>query len=254
MYDNRPIGVFDSGIGGISVLKELVSLMPNENFIYFGDSANAPYGDKPFSVVEKLALQTTESLLKSGVKAIVVACNTATAAAIDLIRDAHPQIPIIGIEPALKPAVLRCPGQTVLVMATTVTLAEPKFLHLLETYKNQADIRTLAALGLVEFIERGDTDSPALFCYLQSLLSDYLKIPPNAVVLGCTHYPFIKNALRKLLGKQVYIVDGGAGTAKETLRQLTARGIAASPDVFGSVVLQNSDPEKIPLSEFLLHL
>ena len=132
----KPIGFFDSGVGGISVLREAVKLMPNENFIYFGDSLNAPYGTKPIEEVQALSVKNAEMLIEKGVKAIVIACNTATSVAAEILRDKYPDIPVVGVEPALKPALMYKENPKVLVMATDVTLRERKFNTLLEKYRN----------------------------------------------------------------------------------------------------------------------
>ena len=155
IYDNRPIGVFDSGVGGISVLRELTSIMPNENYIYFGDSLNAPYGTRPLDEVRELTFHTAGHLIGMGCKCLVIACNTATTAAVRALRARYEGVPVIGIEPALKPAVLHKPHGRVLVLATAVTLHEEKFHRLMARYENDADIFTLACPGIVEFVERG---------------------------------------------------------------------------------------------------
>lgn len=250
--DTRPIGVFDSGVGGISVLRELISLMPGENFIYFGDSANAPYGTRSFDEVRELALASGDYLVGKGCKCLVIACNTATSAGVKPLRTLYPEIPVIGIEPALKPAVTRHPGGRVLVLATPVTLREDKFHMLLDRYKEQASVFTLGCPGIVEFVERGITKGPELMSYLNDLLSDYTDNPPDAVVLGCTHYPFVRNAIDKVFDGRADIYDGGAGTARETLHQLTLHGICAPHNSKGSVVLLNSNRDMIPLEKILL--
>ena len=152
---NAPVGVFDSGHGGISVLRELVRRMPCEDFLYFGDSANAPYGPRTTESVQQLTFAAAERLLDAGCKALVVACNTATAAAIDLLRQRYDQIPVVGIEPALKPAVLENDHPHVLVMATEMTLREEKFHRQMESYQDRAEIYRLPAPGIVESVEQG---------------------------------------------------------------------------------------------------
>ena len=157
-YENRqecPIGVFDSGVGGISVLRELVAQMPNENYIFFGDSKNAPYGTKTLEEVQKLTCADAEYLLSRGVKALVVACNTATSAAIRILREKYADMPVIGIEPALKPAVHAGGHPRVLVMATPMTLREEKFHALMQRFESDAEILRLPCPGLVEYVEQG---------------------------------------------------------------------------------------------------
>ena len=212
---NEYIAVFDSGLGGISVLKELCKLMRSERYLYFGDSANAPYGAKTTEEVRALTMEAAEMLLDRGVKALVVACNTATAAAITDLREKYPDTIIVGIEPAVKMAADRCHGGTIGVMATPVTLREEKFNHLLERFSEE-QILSISAPELVALIEAGATDEE-IERYLSPILAPY-KDKLDAVVLGCTHYPFAAKVIGKLLNAQ--LLDGGAGTARETKRRL----------------------------------
>lgn len=255
MYpDNRPIGVFDSGVGGISVLAELLRLMPNENYIYYGDSHNAPYGVRPCDEVKALTIATADKLLSMGCKCLVIACNTATSAAVRPLRAAHPDIPVIGIEPALKPAVLNKRNGYVLVLATAVTLAEDKFKRLMAQYDHQARIHTLACPGIVEFVEKGITEGPELTSYLTDLFKDYLDTPPDCVVLGCTHYPFVGECIKTIFGSNTQIFDGGEGTARETRHQLTINDICNDSTAQGSVQIFNSDADYIRIAEKLLKI
>ena len=244
------IAVFDSGVGGISVLRELVKLMPGEHFLYFGDSANAPYGDKSTQQVRDLTLQNAQMLLGKKVKALVVACNTATSAAIDTLRQQYPDTIIVGIEPALKPAVEKFPTGTIGIMATQVTLREEKLSHLQERFPQTQVIR-IPAPGLVELIEQGKSDAPETESLLQKILSPYVgKL--DALVLGCTHYPFVKKTIGKILAERTLLLDGGAGTARQTQRCLAQAGLLN--DGAGSVTIENSlgTPEILQLSFTLL--
>ncbi len=249
-----PIGVFDSGVGGISVLRELVALMPNENYIFFGDSANAPYGTKTLDEVVELTCKDAAFLYEQGVKAIVVACNTATSAGVKILREHYTTIPVIGIEPALKPAVLSAKHPTVLVMATPMTLREEKFKNLMHRFEQDAKIIPLPCPGLVEFIERGELESEELEAFLRKLFAPFKEV--DAVVLGCTHYPFAKKMIGKILGEEVQLFDGGAGTARETKRKLEEFALINPSLEEGKVVILNSakDPEMIALCERLLYL
>ena len=238
--EQRPIGVFDSGVGGISVLRELVTLMPNENYIFYGDSRNAPYGIKDVETVRKLTCLDAEHLLKQGVKALVVACNTATSAAVDELRMRYKNFPVIGIEPALKPAVAVGKHPRVVVMATPMTLREEKFHLLLSQYEEQAAVYPLPCPGLVEFVERGETQGERIEAFLRSLFTSFSRVKIDAVVLGCTHYPFVREAIQKVVGEQTPLFDGGAGTARETRRRLLAEGLCNTPGHKGTVVFQNS--------------
>lgn len=235
-----PIGVFDSGVGGISVLRELVALMPNENYIFFGDSKNAPYGTRTLEEVQKLTCADAGYLLEQGVKALVVACNTATSAAINVLREKYPDMPVIGIEPALKPAVLSKEQPRVLVMATPMTLREEKFQNLMQRFEPYATILPLPCPGLVEFVERGELESVELERFLQELFAAYRAEPVDCVVLGCTHYPFVKRTIQKVLGDHVLIFDGGEGTARETQRRLKECGLLNPSQERGTVTLLNS--------------
>lgn len=245
--------MFDSGLGGISVLRELRALMPGENYLYFGDSANAPYGTRSLEEVRALTLQNIGMLYERGIKAAVIACNTATSAAVSALRERFRDIPIIGMEPALKPAALAHPGGTVLVLATPLTLREEKFSHLLEHYQDGARIVPLACPELVEFVERGELESEALLQYLRARLDAY-RDQADAAVLGCTHFPFLRASIRRVLGAKTVLYDGGAGTARQTQRQLQMHGLLLSSGKEGSVALENSrnDPRELALSQFLL--
>ena len=219
MNKNDPIAVFDSGVGGVSVLKELIALMPNEQFYYFGDCANAPYGLKTTEQVRDLTLAAAEKLFSVGAKALVVACNTATAAAITELRTAYPNHIIIGIEPALKLARDRHPGGTIGIMATDVTLRERKLAALMDRFSSDCKIIRLPSPGVVELVEAGLGDSQAATELMNAELG-HLKDELDALVLGCTHYPFVTNAIRRVLGEKVDLLDGGEGTARETRRRL----------------------------------
>ena len=246
-----PIGVFDSGVGGISVLRHLVALMPQERFLYYGDSANAPYGTKTTQQVRELTFAVAQKLLDRGCKALVVACNTATAAAIEELRQAYADTIIIGIEPALKVAADHFPGGRIGVMATPVTLREEKFDHLLHRFTESCQVVKLPAPGLVELVEHGKADSPEAEELLYPLLNPQ-KGKLDAVVLGCTHYPFAKNVIQKLLGEKTVLMDGGPGTARETKRRLECAGLLRQGA--GEVVFENSsgDTKMIELCKKLL--
>lgn len=245
-----PIAVFDSGLGGISVLRELRRQLPQERFLYFGDSANAPYGTRPTEEIRALTLKNAERLFSMGAKALVLACNTATSAAVDELRARYPEKIIIGIEPALKPAVDRHPNGKILVMATEATLRERKFAALMERYGARCQICKCPCPALVELVERGQTSGDAVEAALRGYLADYLLPPPDAVVLGCTHYPFLRAVVRVVVGEGPELLDGADGTAKETRRRLAAADLLRSGA--GEVRLCNSDPKMLPLSQRLL--
>ncbi len=250
-----PIAVIDSGVGGISVLRELCALMPNEDFIYFGDSKNAPYGSKSREEVLDLTRENLARLKEYGIKAIVIACNTATSVAAPVLREEENELVIVGIEPAVKSPSLDFDHPTVICMATPLTLKSEKFQQLAERFSDVEDIIPLPCPRLVEFIERGELDTPALHEYLEELLSPYKNGEIDALVLGCTHYPHIKDAIAAHVPPNVKIYDGGAGTARETMRRLREAGLLCDTRERGSVEILNSsgDPELIELSKELLY-
>ena len=245
------IAVFDSGVGGISVLRHLRRVMPGERYLYFGDSANAPYGTKTKEEVKHLTFAAAEKLMVRGIKALVVACNTATSAAIADLRAAYPELIVIGIEPALKLAVDTFPGGRLCVMATPMTLREEKFAGLMSRYAQSCTVHKLPAPGLVELVESGKADSPEMDALLSSLFAPHLG-QLDAVVLGCTHYPFAARALSRVLGEDVVLLDGGDGTARETKRRLREAGLLEEGE--GSLTIENSKNSErlIPLSWELL--
>lgn len=219
-----PIGVFDSGVGGISVLAEAVKYLPGENFIYYGDSVNAPYGTKSIEEVRELTNRVVEELFNRGIKALVVACNTATSAAVRILREKYP-IPIIGMEPAIKPASDLFPGGKIVVMATPLTLKEEKFNNLKEKYEDKIEIIKLPSPGLVELIEDGIIAGKEMEDYLEKLFTKVNFSEVNAIVLGCTHYIFIKREIRKKLDSRIAILDGNFGTVKHLKSTLSQKGL-----------------------------
>ena len=248
-----PIAVIDSGVGGISVLRELRRLMPNEHFLYLGDSANAPYGAKSRAEVLDITRANLESLKVRGIKALVIACNTATSAAAKALRAENPDLPIIGIEPAVKPAALLCDAPRVLVMATPLTLREEKFLSLVSRFSDRAEVISLPCPGLVELIEGGHLDDSEVDDYCRRLLSPYRELKIDAVVLGCTHYPHVRSVIARHL-PTAEILDGGEGTARETRRRLAELDLLSPPDREGKVEIETTanDPRLVDLCYFLL--
>lgn len=238
---DAPIGVFDSGVGGISVLRELRAMLPEEDFIYFGDSANAPYGEKSGDEIRSLAWHVVETLLKSGIKALVIACNTATAAAAPLIRE-RLDMPVVAMEPALKPASKCAHGGKVLVMATPLTLSLDKFQSLMERYGQ--DALPMPCPGLMELVERGIVDGSELDEYIADMRSRIGDEHVDAVVLGCTHYVFLRAAIERAF-PQAQVVDGNEGTARQLARLLEQRGLKrAAAGRRGSVQLMSSGGEE----------
>lgn len=254
--NRAPIAVFDSGVGGISVLRALIAEMPNENYWYYGDSANAPYGTKSLDEVRELTISHVDSFLEKGAKAVVVACNTATSAAVRLLRQKYTNVPIIGIEPALKPAALSKMHPNVVVMATPMTLRQEKFHHLMERYMDIAHIIPLPCPGLMEYIENGDIQSEELLQFIAKLFEPFQLQKIDAVVLGCTHYPFVSREIQKVVGEQVLLFEGGPGTARETKRRLAEAGLLNTDKHIGKIVFENSEQSesKQKLCEKLLNM
>lgn len=251
-----PIGFFDSGVGGLSVMREALKIMPNENYIYLGDSINAPYGIKSVEEVKNLTFKAVEFLLNKGVKGIAIACNTATSAAVAELRIKYPDLPLVGIEPALKPAVELHKEGKILIMATSMTLKEQKFHKLMKKYEDIAEIVPLPCPGLVEFIENGKLEGEEIETYLRDKLDIYINDKISSIVLGCTHYPFIKNSLYKILGNDVLIIDGGLGTAKELKRRLENKDLLNKRNNKGNIEIINTFNKKeiIDLSYELLEI
>lgn len=240
-HNNNYIAVFDSGVGGISVLRKLRQLMPRERFLYFGDSVNAPYGIRSTQQVRQLTLAAVQKLMDQGCKALVVACNTATAAAIEDLRSRYPEKIIVGIEPAVKLAANHHPGGRVGVMATQVTLQEEKFEGLVARCGDSLEVTRIAAPGLVELVEAGKADSPEAEALLRPILEPY-RGRLDALVLGCTHYPFARKAIARILGEETELLDGSLGTARETRRRLEAVDLLSEGP--GEVIIEDSDPNE----------
>jgi glutamate racemase len=239
--NKRPIAVIDSGLGGISVLAHLLAQLPNEDFVYFGDNANAPYGSKKTDEVLSLTLDNIKMLEeKYFAKAVVIACNTATGAAAAKCREIYPNMPIIGIEPAIKPAVTLSGKEApnVLVMATPLTLSQEKFVNLAEKYNPNANLIPLPCPGLSQVIESGG-DENALDEMLTRLFADVESEDIDAVVLGCTHYPLISGHIKKHFPK-ASIYDGGLGTALQTKRRLSDSELLILDEKKGSLTIINS--------------
>ncbi len=239
------IAVLDSGIGGISVLRQLVKLLPEERFLYFGDSANAPYGDRPDSEILTLTLAAAEHILTRPVKALVVACNTATAVAVQTLRQRYPQLIVVGIEPAVKLAADRYPGGTVGMLSTSATLRSDRVTRLMEQHADRCRFIPLAAPELALLVEQGKANSEESLVLLNRLLLPYRK-ELDAVVLGCTHYPFAAETIRKCLGPEIPMLDGGPGTAART-RNLLAEADLLS-DGPGELIIENSSEDPVMIA------
>lgn len=236
---NDLIGFFDSGVGGISVLHEAVKLLPNEHFLFFGDNRNAPYGTRSLDQIRRLSAAGIDRLLQRGVKAVVIACNTATSAYAEIVRAEHPELPIVGMEPALKPAHYARHGGKVIVLATAATLRLEKFRRLMALYGD--DAISVVGEGLVELVEAGKAQSPEAEAQLNKLFEPYFGDQIDAVVLGCTHFPFLSDSIQRLF-PDTPLFDGREGTAMR-LKSLLEQGGLLSRGAIGSVEYQTSGSE-----------
>lgn len=212
---NKPIGIFDSGVGGTSILKEIHALLPNEAIIYLADSENAPYGNKPETEIIQLSIKNTEFLLNNDCKLIVVACNTATTNAISYLRSAY-DVPFIGIEPAIKPAALNTNTKAIGILATKGTLSSALFHKTSDLYAHNIKVIERVGEGIVPLIESGKLDSQEMVDLLKIHIAPMLKQNIDYLVLGCTHYPYLIPMLSKMLPKHVKIIDSGLAVAKQT--------------------------------------
>ncbi len=247
----KSIGIFDSGVGGISVLRDAVRLMPHEHFIFYGDNHNAPYGSKTQAEVIALVDRVVEILLRRDIKALVIACNTATAAAVAPLRE-RLSIPIIGMEPALKPARNLRHGGQILVLATPATLHMEKFRRLMALYGEGAV--PVEGRGIVECVERGHVSDGEIAAVLHGLLDEHLKQPTDAIVLGCTHYLFIKEALAAV-APGIPLVDGNLGTVRQLERVLGGLNLLSCQGEGGYELMTSGEPEVyLPLMERLMRL
>ena len=238
MHSDAPVGVFDSGVGGLSVLRAIRQLLPAERLLYVADSGHVPYGEKSPEFIRLRSQKIAGFLLGQGAKALVVACNTATAAAVSSLREQFPQVPMVGMEPAVKPAAAATRSGVVGVLATTGTLQSAKFAALLDRFASNVQVVMQPCPGLVERIEAGELDSPATRDLLQELVAPLLDAGCDTLILGCTHYPFIKPLLRQLVPSSVSMIDTGEAVARQLQRVLSERSLLSAglcgPDIFWS--------------------
>jgi glutamate racemase len=218
------IGIFDSGVGGLSVWREVARRFPTENLIYFADQAHVPYGPQPMSQVREYATAITRFLLERGARLIVVACNTASAAALYHLRAAFPQVPFVGMEPAVKPAAENSRNGVIGVIATPATFQGELFASLIERFAGGVQVLTQVCPGLVEAVEAGDLDSPAVEALLRDCLTPLVAAGIDTLVLGCTHYPFLAPVIARVVGPEVNIIDPAPAVARQVGRVLARRG------------------------------
>ena len=231
--EGHRIGVFDSGLGGLSVLQALRARLPQAEMLYVADSGHAPYGEKDVGHITSRSLYITQFLLSQGADAIVVACNTATAAAVHALRAQWPHVPIIGVEPGVKPAVKQSPGKRIGVLATPRTLASEKFCQLVERHASEAQITLQACPGLAKEIETGVLDSPRLRELVNVFAAPLTAAGVDTVVLGCTHYPFVRPLFSQALGEHVSIIDTAEAVARQVARQLQLNSASSNDNSLG---------------------
>jgi glutamate racemase len=225
MTSNAPIAVFDSGVGGLSVLREIRALLPNESLLYVADSGYVPYGERSPEFIRERCRTLAEFLLGQGAKMLVLACNTATVAGVAELRELYPDLPVVGMEPAVKPAAAATQSGVVGVLATTGTLKSAKFAALLDRFASDVRVVTQPCPGLVECIEAGDLDSAHTRELLQSFVTPLLDAGCDTIILGCTHYPFLRPLLGTMLPESISLIDTGAAVARQVKRLLSAQAL-----------------------------
>lgn len=222
-----PIAVFDSGVGGLSVLAEIQQLLPNESLLYLGDCGHIPYGEKTPEFIQQRCSVMAGFFREQGAKALVIACNTATVAGVADLRRDFPEWPIVGMEPAVKPAAAATRSGVVGVLATTGTLQSAKFAALLDRFATDVRVITQPCPGLVERIESGDLHSPELRALLKHYVDPLLANGCDTIILGCTHYPFLKPMLKSMIPESISLIDTGAAVARQLQRLLAERDLLA---------------------------
>ncbi|QYZ64848.1 MAG: glutamate racemase [Gammaproteobacteria bacterium (ex Lamellibrachia satsuma)] len=242
MTSSQPIGIFDSGVGGLSVLSHIHELMPTEDLLYVADSEHLPYGSKTSEYVVQRAIAITRFLVEQqGAKAIVIACNTATAAAVSLLRSEFP-IPIIGMEPGVKPGIKESRSGVVAILATEGTLGSEKFQSLLEQHGNGAEVIVQPCNGWVEQVEHGEHDSPETRQMVANQIEPLLKRGADTLVLGCTHYPFLRETIGTYAGKETQVIDTGLAVAQELRRRLRSKNLLGMAKTGGNTQFWTSGP------------
>ncbi|MBK5376692.1 glutamate racemase [Pseudomonas sp. TH43] len=237
-----PIGVFDSGVGGLSVLAEIQRLLPNESLLYVADCGHVPYGEKTPQFIRQRCSVMAGFFREQGAKALVLACNTATVAGVADLRCDFPDWPIVGMEPAVKPAAAATRSGVVGVLATTGTLQSAKFAALLDRFATDVRVITQPCPGLVELIESGDLHSPQLRALLQSYVDPLLANGCDTIILGCTHYPFLKPMLKSMIPEDISLIDTGAAVARQLQRLLAERNLLAEGPSQAAKFWTSADP------------
>ncbi len=236
------LGIFDSGSGGLSVYRELVKVLPRERFIYYSDNAHCPYGEKTVLYIQERARFITDFLLGKGADIIVVACNTATAAAISMLREEYPSVPFVGMEPAVKPAALGTRTGVIGVLATAGTLKGSKYLHTRGRFEDNVRIAEHVGQGFVELVEAGILDGPEAEATVRASLQPLLDEGADVVVLGCTHYPFLRPVIERIAGPGVQVIDPAPAVARQAQRLLEERGVPMGEGPFSVELHSSGDP------------
>ncbi len=245
--EKAPVGVFDSGVGGLTVLRELRRLLPNEDFLCVADQGHVPYGSRPMAEVRRFGFGIADFLMARKAKLIVVACNTISAAALQPLREAHPGFPFVGMEPAVKPAAEASHSGVIGVIATEDTFRGELFENVLSRYGRGVNVITLTVPGLVERIESGETEGPELEAMLREHLKPLADAGVDELVLGCTHYPFVLRTLQTVVGPDVRIVDPSPAVARQTQQLLTELDLLSAGGTGTVAAYTSGDPEAFQL-------
>ena len=245
MSAQDPVGVFDSGIGGVSVLRAIRALLPNEDLVYFGDSANLPYGEKSLEEIRRLSEYVTQFLLEKNAKLIVIACNTASAAALKYLREQHPQVTFVGMEPAVKPAAEQTQSGVVGVIATTATFQGELFASVVERFAQSVTVLRQPCPGLVQQIEAGELDTAKTEEMLRGWLQPMSEKGIDTLVLACTHYPFVMPLLHEILGPNVRVIDPAPAIAKQVKRLLEQQNLLSEKHGNGKLVYYTSGEKAV---------
>lgn len=232
--DPRPIGVFDSGVGGLTVVTEIRKLLPHESILYYADTRHCPYGPRPATEIRQLAIKAGEFLLGQGAKLIVVACNTASSVALSALRSTL-DVPFVGMVPAVKPASLATHARKVLVLATAATVETEVFNELVAQFASGIEVHTQACPGLVDLVECGDADPRRLESLLRHYLEPISTYGLDTIVLGCTHFVFLRNEIQRMVGNDVQVIDTGEAVARQVQRVLAERGLEAGSGAPGNL-------------------
>lgn len=240
--DPRPIGIFDSGIGGLTVMTAIRQALPSERLLYFGDNLHMPYGARSLDEVRAFSVAITDALLAKGCKLVVIACNTASAAALAEVRRLWPDVPFVGMEPAVKPAVEQTTSGVVGVIATSATFQSDLYASVVERFAQGVEVLHQPCPGLVKQIENGEFDTPATEAMLHGWLDPMLARGIDALVLGCTHYPIIRPLIERLVGPGVRVIDPAPAVARQTKRLLDDRGLRNTQEGKGEQVIWTSGP------------